>query len=411
MQRFLVFLIILFSVFNYGCATSTLPAPVTEARINTTPLKNVATPAPAVPAAPPEKPVVIAIPLISPPPPKVVELPKKDDLKAHIALLLPINSAAFGPAADAVRRGAIAASSIQPSATLPLLVYPTKDPVEDIVFAYQQALQAGAKIVIGPLTRNAVSALARSNLVTVPTLALNYPEGEIVLPENLFLFGLTAEGEARQAARRGFNDGWRTALTVAANTPLAQRVQQAFAETWRGLGGKLVAQTNFPPERTQFPGIHDTVIKHRPDFIFLAADAERARLVRPYLDANTPTYATSMVFGGNQIGRNVDLNGVLFTDMPWLLMPDHPAVMVYPRVENFSFEQERLYALGIDAFRIASIMAENLRLREGNILDGVTGQISLVGHEFQREMAQAEFSQGAAVATEFIGPNNFGDTR
>jgi outer membrane PBP1 activator LpoA protein len=280
------------------------------------------------------------------------------------------------------------------------------------VSAYRQALQAGAKIVIGPLTRNGVTALAKSGLVTVPTLALNYPEGEAALPESLYLFGLTAEGEARQAARRAFNDGRRTALTVTANTPLAKRVQQAFADAWRGLGGKLVAQASFSPERTQFPALRDTVIKHQADIIFLAADADRARMVRPYLDANTPTYATSMVFGGNrEIGRNVDLNGVLFAEMPWLLVPDHPAVMAYPRAENFSIEQERLYALGIDAFRIATVMVQNPQRGEGRVLDGVTGRISLADHQFQREMAVAQFREGTAVATEFADPGNLGEHR
>jgi len=301
---------------------------------------------------------------------------------------------------------------MQIPAVLPLQVYPTGDQVEDIVSAYQQALQAGAKIVIGPLTRNAVTTLAKSGLVEVPTLALNYPEGEEVLPENLYLFGLTAEGEARQAARRAFNDGWRTALTVTANTPLAKRVQLAFADAWRGLGGKLVAQASFSPEQTQFPALRDTVFKHRSDILFLAADAERARMVRPYLDPNTPTYATSMVFGGNQeIGRNVDLNGVLFADMPWLLVPDHPAVMVYPRAEKFSIEQERLYALGIDAFRISTVMAQNPRPAEGHVMDGVTGQISLAIHQFQREMAVAQFREGTAVATEFADPRSLGEPR
>ncbi|MHB1291957.1 MAG: penicillin-binding protein activator [Sulfuricella sp.] len=409
MQRIAAFLIILFAAFNSGCATPTKPALVSEARPITAPAQGAPTSATPTPEA--EAPVATVFPLAMALPPEAFTTPQREGQKPHIALLLPLKSASFGPAAEAVRQGAITASGIQTPAVLPLQVYPTNDQVENIVSAYRQALQAGAKIVIGPLTRNAVTALAKSGLVTVPTLALNYPEGEAVLPENLYLFGLTAEGEARQAARRAFNDGWRTALTVTADTPLAKRVQQAFADTWRGLGGKLVAQASFSPERTQFPAVHDTVIKHPADIIFLAADANLARMVRPYLDANTPTYATSMVFGGNQIGRNVDLNGVLFSDMPWLLVPDHPAVMVYPRAENFSIEQERLYALGIDAFRIATVMAQNPQPGEGSVLDGVTGQISLTDHQFQREMVVAQFRQGAAVATEFADPNNLGEPR
>lgn len=409
MQRFAAFLIILFAAFNSGCATSTTPAPVREGRPIAAPATSVPAPAASTPQA--ETPVAQTFPLAVALPPETFTTPPKEGQKPHIALLLPLKSASFGQPAEAVRQGAIAASIMQIPAVLPLQVYPTGDRVEDIVSAYRQALQAGAKIVIGPLTRNGVTALAKSGLVTVPTLALNYPEGEAVLPESLYLFGLTAEGEARQAARRAFNDGRRTALTVTANTPLAKRVQQAFADAWRGLGGKLVAQASFSPERTQFPALRDTVIKHRADIIFLAADADLARMVRPYLDANIPTYATSMVFGGNQIGRNVDLNGVLFSDMPWLLVPDHPAVMVYPRAENFSIEQERLYALGIDAFRIATVMARNPQRGEGRVLDGVTGQISLADHQFQREMAVAQFRDGTAVATEFADPKNLGESR
>ncbi|MCE5180780.1 MAG: penicillin-binding protein activator [Betaproteobacteria bacterium] len=414
MQRILAFLLVLFAAFySSGCASTTRLAEAEEKTFSppaqSTPAKPVIA---ATQAKPVEKPLVETSPLVAPPAPKAVETPRSDSLKTSIALLLPLNSASFGPAAEAVRQGAIAAASMRTPAVLPLQVYPTNDRPEDIVSAYRQALQAGAKIVIGPLTRNAVSALARSELITVPTLALNYPEGEISLPENLYLFGLTAEGEARSAARRAFDDGRRTALTVAANTPLAKRMQQAFADAWLEMGGKLAGQAVIPTDQTRYPALRDKVARHPADMIFLAADANLAQMVRPYLDANTPTYATSMVFGGNrEIGRNVDLNGVIFSEMPWLLVPDHPAVMVYPRAENFTIEQQRLYALGIDAFRLASVLAQNPQPAEGTVLDGVTGQISLAAHQFTREMTLAQFQEGVAVAVEFVDSNRTGESR
>ena len=53
-------------------------------------------------------------------------------------------------------------------------------------------------------------------------------------------------------------------------------------------------------------------------------------------------------------GAGVDLADVRFVDMPWLLQPDHPAVMVYPRPDCARADDlERFYALGIDAFRVA----------------------------------------------------------
>ncbi|MDD5331069.1 MAG: penicillin-binding protein activator [Sulfuricella sp.] len=414
MQRFLAFLVILFAVFDAGCAATATSAPVSEINLASPSRQSApagtAQPTPAPLRAQPEQPTAKTSPLVSAPPPIAMPIPRDKSGTPHIALLLPLDSASFGPAAEAVKQGFFAASIMQAPAVPRLQVYPTGDRAEDIVSAYGQALQAGANVVVGPLTRNAVTALAKSGTVAVPTLALNYPENDTPLPENLYLFGLSAEGEAVQAAQLAFADGRRSALTVAANTPLAKRVEQAFAGAWRSLGGTLAAQAGFSPDQTQFPALQEAVSGHPADMIFLAADASRARLVRPYLDASKPIYATSMVFDGNrEISRNVDLNGVVFVEMPWLILPDHPAVMIYPRSENLGIEQQRLYALGIDAFRLAALMAQNLPV-EGAVLDGVTGRIALEGRQFQRQMTVAQFRQGMAVAVESAGPDAHGES-
>jgi hypothetical protein len=67
------------------------------------------------------------------------------------------------------------------------------------------------------------------------------------------------------------------------------------------------------------------------------------------------------------------MEGIAFVDMPWLIEPDHPAVMTYPRAATpYSAELERLYALGIDAYRVA---AEWLKGGQRFELDGVTGRL------------------------------------
>ena len=59
--------------------------------------------------------------------------------------------------------------------------------------------------------------------------------------------------------------------------------------------------------------------------------------------------------------------------MPWLLEPDHSGVMVYPRpAEAYTIELTRLYAFGIDAYRIATAWMKGDRRFE---LDGVTGRL------------------------------------
>jgi outer membrane PBP1 activator LpoA protein len=75
-----------------------------------------------------------------------------------------------------------------------------------------------------------------------------------------------------------------------------------------------------------------------------------------------------------------ELDGVRLIDLPWLVQRDHPAVMVYPQPvprdeARVSADLERVYALGIDAFRIAREIARQPQRRFQ--LDGVTGQLTI----------------------------------
>jgi outer membrane PBP1 activator LpoA protein len=316
---------------------------------------------------------------------------------AHIALLLPIKSASFGRAADAVRKGFMAAVSVAP-AQLPVKVYATDESPDDILSVYLTAVQEGAKIVIGPLTRNAVSGLATSKNVSVPTIALNSPDDNGVLPSNLYLFGLSIEAEARQIARIAITEDKHNVFIVSSGTPLAIRTQQAFLDEWKKLGGDVSGQFTLPKGQDDFSALREVSAKSSADMIFLATDVAKARLVRPYLNPVATTYATSQVFAGkgSQI-HNIDLNGVRFIDMPWLLEPDHTAVMVYAKPEvSGGVDLDRLYALGIDAFRLATAWLAG-QVHGGFTLDGVTGKISLNGQLFERELTAAQFQEGEAV--------------
>ena len=72
----------------------------------------------------------------------------------HIALLLPLKSAVFGSAAEAVRQGFQAAAELemQLPGGLPVHVYSCFDEGKDIAALYRQAIAGGARAVVGPLT-------------------------------------------------------------------------------------------------------------------------------------------------------------------------------------------------------------------------------------------------------------------
>ena len=127
--------------------------------------------------------------------------------------------------------------------------------------------------------------------------------------------------------------------------------------------------------------------------IYLALDFPRARLARPYLDP-LPIFATSQVNPGNAGPlAGFDLANVQFLDMPWLIQPDHPAVMIYRRPDRRdALDLDRLYALGIDAFRVSQQLLEG---RVDATLDGVTGRITLGRDQhFVREPVAARYRDG-----------------
>jgi outer membrane PBP1 activator LpoA protein len=323
-------------------------------------------------------------------------IPAEPGEAPHIALLLPLASPAFAKHAEAVRSGFLAAARLGGSKGLPVRAYAVGDDPQQAVETYIKALGAGARAVVGPLTRNGVTAVAESAAVLVPTLALNAPEGRGASESEIYTLTLQAEAEARQVAQLAYQEGYRRALTVNGDTPLLKRIHQAFVEEFTRQGGAHVAEQPFSNDPTALGRVKQAITAGTPDMAFLALDVPRARLARAYLGA-IALYATSQVYPGNAGPlAGFDLAGVRFLDMPWLLQPDHAAVMAYPRPDyREAIELERFYALGIDAFRVVQAL---LAGRADTAIDGVTGKLTLGrDRNFNRGLTAAQFTDGKLV--------------
>ena len=322
--------------------------------------------------------------------------------QAHIAVILPLQSPSFGKHANSVRLGILAAAGLMKENGPGITVYATTEDSDQILTAYHRAVSRGARAVIGPLTRNGVTALALSGVVSVPTLALNVPDGDILMPRDLYAFGLQIESEARQVAQYAFSQGARRAFVVAGETSLDGRIAQAFLGEWSRLKGEIAGKFSYTTEASALAKLREQLPASRADAVFLTMGATRVRFIRSFLGGSLPIYATSLVFVSNaDTLANFDLEGVRFLDMPWLLQPDHPAVMSYlkPDAKSSALDQERFYALGIDAYRIVQ---ELLRPYEPMVsLDGVTGTITPADtQQFTRSLVPAHFSQGRAKPLE-----------
>jgi hypothetical protein len=295
----------------------------------------------------------------------------------HIALLLPIRSKIFARHARALREGFMAAAKSQSQPLLPVREYPVSEAVDETLKNYRSAIAAGAKVVVVP----------------VPTLALNIPDQTGRVPGNLYMLSLQVEGEARQAAQLAYRDNRRRAQIIVSGTPVQRRTQAAFSAEFSRLGGTVLAEA-IPPD----PSRLKSAARNDADRVFLALDHEDARIVRAYL-GTMPAYATSSVNAGDRGALAAfDLANITFVDMPWLLEPDHPAVMNYPRPEPGSADIERLYALGIDAWRIAQLLLAGARELK---LDGVTGELKL-GPEgiIERTLRAGRYVDGRTRLTE-----------
>ena len=321
-----------------------------------------------------------------------------------IAVLLPLDSPVFGRAAAHVRNGIMAAwLHSAAKGRIDLRFIPVGDQPSDVIAVYNQALAAGAQAIVGPLIRDQVTALANGLAlnapVTVPTLALNVADGDVRLARNLFLFGLSTEADARQVARLALRDGQRRALILTQPNLFSRRLQQAFIESFSEGGGAIAGQHAAVTDLAAMNRMRAAATSQGADMIFIAADLPTARTARPFLDTQLPTYATSQLWSGPiDPNANIDLNGTRLLDMPWLLEPDHPAVMVFPRSQPvLAPENERLYAFGIDAYRLVELAVER-GIQPGLSLDGVTGRITLERSNWLvREPIPARVWQGQLV--------------
>jgi outer membrane PBP1 activator LpoA protein len=312
-----------------------------------------------------------------------------------VAMLLPLDAPDFAPPAEAVLAGCRAALGVSENRPA-LAVVRTDASNGQIITSHEAAAARGASVIIGPMTRSGVTALAESGRIRTPTLALNAPERPMAVPEKLYTFGLSIDAEARQVARIANAENFRDAVVVHSASALSRRTGQAFAEEWTALGGKLSDMLEFSPQ-TDMIRLQERLSRSGPHLIFLSADPGEARSVRPYLNSQVPVFATSQINSGRADPvANVDLNGIRFVEMPWIVQPDNLTAMIFPRADRLAPELQRFYALGIDACRIAhELLNRDPRLD----LEGVTGTLTLRANgSIEREAVQSVFRDGSAVA-------------
>lgn len=343
----------------------------------------------------------------------------------RIALLLPL-SGRLGSAASAVRDGFLAAHFSGTAQGLKIRIYDTS---ENAVTAFEQAQADGAQLVIGPLDKQQVEAVIARNTQQLPMLALNYRDAELAQP-GLLEFGLSPEDDARSVALHALDQGLTHAIALVSEDDWGQRSLQAFADAFSAGGGVVVDQAQFHGGPRDYPVVIkdllrldesqsrakamqrllgeelDSVPVRRQDaqFLFLAANAAQGRQLRPqfrfYHATDLPIYAAGRIYEGRANPRqDKDLNGIRFCAMPWLLNSSETwqsrRAMIEQAWPARSNRLERLYALGNDAYLVASAL-RNARWDQLPEINGATGALTRDGQRIVRTLPCARFEQGHA---------------
>ena len=332
----------------------------------------------------------------APPLPEARRLPTQP-VRPHIALILPTSSQTLGRVAETVRQGFAAAAEAAGAESPSIAVTAIDNEGAPLIESCRNSQAAGALLIVGGITRDGATALANSNCARAPVLVLNELPTGVPLPANVFSVSLSLENEARQAALLAVAEGRHTAVVIHSASPLAKRVQEAFEREWTRAAGDIRGRLLFGGPIEDAPVVRERLAGVDADMVFLALDAPEARAVRPYVSGMLPVYATSLSVNPRaEAIVNVDLQGVRYVEMPWFIQPDHPAVMIYPQPKaGLSVESERLYAFGIDVFRIAMLLVKGDRKAP---LDGVTARITLEeSHHFARHMSPAEVDGGRVI--------------
>ncbi|WP_368529313.1 penicillin-binding protein activator [Enterobacter cloacae] len=339
------------------------------------------------------------------------------------------------PAAQpATQPQAVATTSANPGAELK--IYDTSSQPLDQVLA--QVQQDGASIVVGPLLKNNVEELMKSN-TALNVLALNQPE-QVQNRANICYFALSPEDEARDAARHIHEQGKQSPLLLIPRSTLGDRVANAFAEEWQKLGGGIVLQQKFgsvselragvnggagialngSPVSASLPQQQSVTIGGltipapptdaqiggggKVDAAYIVATPQEIAFIKPMIAMRNGSQSGATLYASSRSAQGtagpdfrLEMDGLQYSEIP-MLAGSNPALMqqALSTVRN-DYSLARLYAMGVDAWALANHFTQ-MRQVPGFELNGNTGDLTATQDcVINRKLSWLKYQQGQIV--------------
>ncbi|WP_415342702.1 penicillin-binding protein activator [Enterobacter hormaechei] len=329
---------------------------------------------------------------------------------------------------------AVTTTSANPGAELK--IYDTSAQPLDQVLA--QVQQDGASIVVGPLLKNNVEALMKSN-TTLNVLALNQPE-QVQNRANICYFALSPEDEARDAARHIHEQGKQAPLLLIPRSTLGDRVANAFAQEWQTLGGGVVLQQKFgsaselragvnggagialngSPVSASLPQQQSVTIGGltipapptdaqisgggKVDSAYIVATPEEIAFIKPMIAMRNGSQSGATLYASSRSAQGtagpdfrLEMEGLQYSEIP-MLAGSNPQLMqqALGAVRN-DYSLARLYAMGVDAWALANHFTQ-MRQVPGFELNGNTGDLTADQDcVINRKLSWLKYQQGQIV--------------
>ena len=329
--------------------------------------------------------------------------------------------------APAAQPQPVVATAANPSAELKIYDT-TSQPISQLL---TQAQQDGATLVVGPLLKENVEEVIKSN-TPLNVLALNQPE-KVESRANLCYFALSPEDEARDAARHIHQQGKQTPLLLVPRGALGDRVVSAFADEWLKLGGASVLQQRFGSTAELRAGVNGgggialsgTPVSTLPsaqnsilgsadempessgssvDAAYILATPEQIAYIKPMIamrngsQSNVTLYASSRSAQGTAgPDFRLEMEGLQYSEIP-MLAGSNPSLMqqALSAVRN-DYSLARLYAMGADAWSLANHFTQ-MRQTPGFELNGNTGDLTANQDcVINRKLSWLKYQQGKIV--------------
>ncbi len=342
-----------------------------------------------------------------------------------IALALPL-SGPLASAGTAIREGFMAAFyGDEARRDYDIIITVTDTHEKNFTEVYDQLRRENPDLIVGPLEKEALASVMERDSMPVPLMALNYYDQQSEAPDRLYQFGLSAEDEARQIAKRLEEEDLDQVLVLIPDGDWGDRVEAALLASLEETGGTALSIERFfrtdnlrevtadllgiNTSRQRAIAVEQTVgqnIEFEPrrrqdvDAIVMIAPPTLARQFKPlfafYFASNIPVYSSSLVYEGKpDPSRDRDLDQVRFTDLPWVLDSDQrfrqTAGEAFP---NMGGQLGRLFAMGADAYHLSARLPV-LKQVEGSALEGQTGRLTMSKDgRIRREQMWAIFQKG-----------------